>query len=219
MGAEWLLARGGTTYVGRLEETKAGPVSHFVALHACTLWKMWNYQVPTTTRQWTGTVPKDRCKETGTCRLSPSVAAHSHRSASGRHISHASFQMVQKRASTGQKRRHSWTAIPCRVLHLGHHDGRVSHGAPYPGQRLMPQSEGPHLSRLKAKRGSQDVQWASGVSFWGRALTIHLRAGEGITCLLSRISAGDVPPAPLPGCRVLAVFASSSASSFPMRSW
>ena len=29
------------------------------------------------------------------------------------------------------------------------------------------------LSRLNAKRGSQDVQWASGVSSWGRALTIQ----------------------------------------------
>ena len=54
----------------------------------------------------------------------------------------------------------------------------------------MPQSQGPHLCRLKAKRGSHDLQWAFGVSFWGRTLTIHLSAGEGITCLLSRISAG-----------------------------
>ena len=76
----------------------------------------------------------------------------------------------------------------------------------------MPQSQGPHLSRLNAKRGSQDVQWASGVSFWGRALTIHLHAGEGITCLLSRISTGDVLPAPLPVVCLLRVAVSSRPS-------
>ena len=138
--------------------------------------------------------------------------------ASGFHVSHASVQMSQNRDSEGHDKRHSCITRPWRCPHRGHNTGPVSQGAPYPGHRSVPHSHGPHLSWLTARKGSHDVQCASGTSLWGRDLTIHLRAGDGITWLFKRISAGDVLPRPRQGCMVLPAQAARSANSLPILS-
>ena len=90
-----------------------------------------------------------------------------HFSTSGLHISNASVQMSQNRDSEGQAKRHCCTACPWCCPHRGHRASLVSHGAPYPGHRSVPQSHGPNLSRLTAKRGNHDVPCAFGTSFCG----------------------------------------------------
>ena len=102
----------------------------------------------------------------------------------------------KNRDSEGHDKRHSCTARPWRCPHHRHNTVPVSEGAPYPGHHSVPHNHGPHLYRLNARKGSHDVQCASGSSCSGLDLMIHLRAGDGITCLFKRIFAGDVLPSP-----------------------
>ena len=166
---------------------------------------------------------KDCRRECGNCkqvhmRSSSVDAVCRHLIASSFHVSHASVQMSHNWDSEGRAKRYSCTAGPWHYPHCVHRAGSVSQGALYPSHRSVPHSHGPQISGLTAHRGGHDVQCALGTSFWGRDLTIHLRAGDGITWLFKRISAGDVLPGPRQGCIVMVARVAQSANSLPVLS-